>query len=103
VELALWRDIALVWLAFLCFIGLVIPLAVALFAVKGMHVVIDRTPGLLRQVQGYSRVVRTQTAAASRRTAAPLIQVHKQSTRYATLLDRLLRRPPSQSRGEPDR
>ena len=66
-ELALWRDIALVWLAFLCFIGLIIPVAVSIFAVKGMHAAVDRTPRLLRQVQGYSRALRDQTESASGR------------------------------------
>jgi hypothetical protein len=100
VALALWRDIALVWLALLCFIGLLVPLAVSLFAVKGMHAAVDRTPRLLRQVQGYSRAMRTQTGAASLRIAEPVIQAHKRSTRLATALDRLLRRPASQQRGE---
>ncbi len=97
-ELALWRDIAVVWLALLCFIGLIIPLAVALFAVKGMHTVVDRTPGLLRQAQGYSRVLRTQTDAASLRVAEPLIRVRKQTTRASTLIERVLHK--ASRRGE---
>jgi hypothetical protein len=100
VELALWRDIALVWLAFLCFLGLIVPLAVSIFAVKGMHAAVDRTPRLLRQVQGYSRALRTQVDAASYHAAAPVIQAHKQSTRISTLLNRLLRRPAPPSPGE---
>ena len=99
-ELALWRDIALVWLAFLCFIGLIVPLAVSLFAVKGMHALVDRTPRLLRQVQGYSRTLRTQTDKASYRVAEPVIQAQAVSARASTLLDRLLRRPASLWRGE---
>lgn len=92
-SLALWRDIALVWLAFLCFIGLIVPLAVAFFAVKGMHVAVDRTPRLLRQVQGYTRALRTQTGAVSYRVSEPVIQAHRRSTRILTFLDRLLQRP----------
>ena len=102
-ELALWRDIALVWLAFLCFIGLIIPVAVSILAVKGMHVVVDRTPRLMRQVQGYTRAARTQVDQASNRVAEPLIRVHKQSTRLSTVLDRVLRRPVSPWRGETKR
>jgi hypothetical protein len=98
--LALWRDIALVWLAFLCFLGLLLPLAASLFAVKGMHFVVDRTPRIMRQVQGYTRIARTQVDAASEHVAEPLIQAHKTSTRIATLLDRLLRRPVPIWRGE---
>lgn len=97
-ELALWRDIALVWLALLCFIGLLIPLAVSFFAVKGMHAAVDRTPHLLRQLQGHSRALRTQTEEASKHVAAPVTQVHRQTTRITTLLNRLLRRVPTERR-----
>jgi hypothetical protein len=79
---------------------MLLPLAASIFVVKGMHFVVDRTPRLLRQVQGYSRTARTQVDAASDYVAAPVIHAHKLSTRYATLLDRLLRRPPSPWRGE---
>ena len=105
-ELGLWRDIALVWLALLCFIGLVIPLGVALFAVKGMHVLVDRTPRFMRQLQSYSRTARTHVNTASYRVTEPVIQTHKQGSRFATMLNRILRAGPTQpspSRGEPRR
>lgn len=99
--LALWRDIAVVWLALLCFIGMVLLLVVAIFAAKGMHVAIARTPRLLRQAQGYTRALRTQVDAASYRVADPVIQVQRQSTKFSTLIDRLLRRTESPfSKGE---
>jgi hypothetical protein len=100
VELALWRDIALVWLALLCFIGLIIPLAVMLFAVKGMHVAVDRTPRLLRQLQGNTRAIRTQVDAAGQRAAEPVIQARKQQTRLATVMDRIFSREQTQRKGE---
>ncbi len=99
--LSLWRDIAIVWLALLCFIGMVLPLVVAVFAVKGMHVAVDRTPRLLRQAQGYTRAMRTQVDAASYRIADPVIQAQRHSAKLSTLLDRLLRRAESPfSKGE---
>jgi predicted PurR-regulated permease PerM len=100
VSLALWRDIALIWLALLCFIGLVIPLAVMLFAVKGMHAAVDRTPRLLRQVQGRTRALRSQVDAASYRVSDPVIQMQRRSTHMATVLERLLQRPVSPGTGE---
>jgi hypothetical protein len=98
VALALWRDIALVWLALLCFIGLIIPLAISLLAVKGMHAAVDRTPGLLRQVQGYSRGLRGQVESAGVRVAAPVIRTHKEASRMSTIAERLFKRAPE--RGE---
>ncbi len=91
-ELALWRDIAVVWLAFLCLLGLIIPLVIAVFMVKGMHAAVDRTPRLLRQVQGYSRVARVQVESASERVATPVIRAHSQATRLTRILDRLMPR-----------
>lgn len=88
-ELALWRDIAIVWLAILCFIGLIIPLAVSIFVVKGMHAAVDRTPRLLRQAQGYSRAARTQVENVSEQIATPVVKAHAQSTRVATIVDRI--------------
>jgi hypothetical protein len=95
VSLEQWRDIALIWLSFLCFIGLLIPLAISFFLVKGMHSAVDRTPRLLRQVQGYSRQMRNKVEDASHQVTGPVIQVHRQSKRYSTVMDRLLRRPAS--------
>lgn len=99
-ELALWRDIAVVWLAFLCFIGMIIPLAVSLFAVKGMHAAVDRTPRFMHQLQGYSRALRNQVSAASQRVAEPVIKTRKQSTRLSTLISRLTQNPASTARGD---
>ena len=94
-SLEVWRDISLVWLSFLCFIGLIIPLGVMIFVVKGMHAAVDRTPRMLRQVQGYSRLMRDKVDAASYQVSEPVIQLKRQSTRFATMLDRLLKRPAS--------
>lgn len=95
-DLAFWANIATVWLAILCFIGLLIPLAVAIFVVKGMHVAVDRTPRFMRQAQGYARAARTQVEVASQRVAEPVVQSHKHTSRLAVTVDRIFRRRPAQ-------
>lgn len=90
-----WTDLAVIWLSFLCFIGLLIPLAIGFFAVKGMHTAVDRTPRLLRQAQGYSRLMRNKVEDASHRVSEPVIQAHRHSRRYSIVVSRLLRRPAS--------
>jgi len=100
VDLAFWADVSAVWLSILCFIGLVVAVVASIFAVKGMHTVVDRTPKLLRQAQGYSRIARTQVDAVSNRIADPMIQAHSQSRRASTFMSRLFRRPASLRRGE---
>lgn len=87
--LEFWRNLAIVWLSLLCFIGMLIPLAAAIFAVKGMHVVVAKTPGLLRQAQAGTRRARLETDNISRSTAEQVIRVRSRIERYQTRLMRL--------------
>jgi len=98
--LEFWANVSTVWLSFLCFIGLAVAVVASIYIVKGMNVVVGRTPRYLRQAQGYSRLARTQVEAASTRITEPVIQAHSQSRRVSTFVDRLFRRPASLTRGE---
>lgn len=89
VTLDFWRNLAIVWLAFLCMIGMIIPLAASVFAVKGMHVLVDRTPALLGKARSAGRRVRAVTEEGSRRVAEPVIVAGRATTRIATLSRRL--------------
>jgi hypothetical protein len=89
VTLDFWRNLSTVWLAFLCMIGMVIPLAVSVFAVKGMHVLVDRTPALLGKARGVSRRVRSVTEEGSRRVAEPVVVAGRATTRITTIANRL--------------
>lgn len=84
-----WRDLAIVWLAFLCLIGMVIPLAVSIFAVKGMHILVDRSPTLLAKARGVSRRVRSVSEEGSRRVVEPVVAARRTTTRITTVVDRL--------------
>lgn len=88
-SLEFWRNLAVVWLALLCFVGLLLPLAAALFAVKGMHIAVDKTPGLLRQVQNGARQGRLKVDSASRAAAEQVIQARSKLARIETRLARL--------------
>jgi hypothetical protein len=68
---------------------MLIPLAAALFAVKGMHFLVDRTPRLLTKAQGYSQTMRRQTDSVSRKVAAPVVNVRRQTTKWTTIGARL--------------
>lgn len=96
-DLGFWRDLAVVWLALLCFIGLVVPLGLAFFAVKGMHVAVSRVPGWMHQAQDVSHNVRTNTERIADRVAEPIIATDRRVTRLGQLMQRLVRgRPRSQ-------
>jgi len=92
--LELWRDIAVVWLAFLCFIGMVIPLVIAFFAVKGMHVAVDRLPRWLGQAQQASRKMRTETVKIADRVAEPVIVMDRKATGWSRFLRGLMSNHP---------
>jgi hypothetical protein len=104
--LAQLRDISVVWLSLLCFIGMLIPLAVTYFAVRGMNHVLDKTPGAMRRAQGISRAARDRTLAVSNQVAEPLIRtqgavVRTQATARAILADEPKPSSSTESRHEP--
>lgn len=90
--LEFWRNLSVIWLALLCMIGMAIPLAVSVFAVKGMHILVDRTPALLGKGRQASAQMRSLAARGSDRVAAPVIAAHRTTTRVGAVLQRLARR-----------
>ena len=82
VDLGFWRDLAVIWLALFCFIGLLVPVAIAVFAVKGMHIVIDRTPRYLQMAPDVSRQTRTHVHHAADIVATPVVQGHRRWTHF---------------------
>ncbi len=87
--LSLWRDISVVWLSLFCLIGLAIPLVALYFVVRGLNSLHQKTAGVLRQGQTYSRQLRQQGDRVSRAVAEPLIRTQGKATRWRTALDRL--------------
>jgi hypothetical protein len=85
-----WRDVSVVWLSLLCLIGLVIPLAVLYFAVRGLNRAHYATIALLRRGQRYSHSARLQSEELSERISGPLIHLNRQATRLRTALQQLL-------------
>jgi hypothetical protein len=101
-SLEFWSNLATVWLAFLCFIGMLIPLAAVIFAVKGMHVAVDRTPGLFRQVQGHTHRVRVRVESTGEKTVQQVVRSRSAVTRVQARVARLLGvRQDNSARGEP--
>ncbi|HMN29809.1 MAG TPA: hypothetical protein PKE45_16780 [Caldilineaceae bacterium] len=88
-SLAFWRDISVIWLSLLCFIGLIVPLTTIYFAVRGMNRAHMATLSGLRRAQGYSRTIRQGSEELSQRIATPVIKTQRQPTRLQTTLRRL--------------
>ena len=99
-SLTFWADISVIWLSLLCFIGLMIPLAITFFAIRGMNLVLGKTPGLFQKAQSYSSLVRSHTESASERIAGPVVRAGSETAKFETTVHSLLstsgERPASQ-------
>ncbi len=72
--LEFWANISTVWLALLCFIGTMIPLAAAYFAIRGMNIALGKSRSALGSAQGYSRTMRERADSVSQKIAKPVIR-----------------------------
>lgn len=64
-EVPFWRDLAVVWLSLFCFIGLLLPMALFYFAVRGMNSLHGLTQRTLWRGQSLSGGVRRQVTSVS--------------------------------------
>lgn len=84
--LEFWANISVVWLSLLCFIGTLIPLAAAYFAVRGMHIALGKSRSVFGAAQGYSRAIRDQTDLVSRKIAKPVIKAESEVAKAEEVL-----------------
>ncbi len=87
--LEFWRDLSVVWLALFCVIGMTLPLALAAFAVKGMHQLVARAPGWLGYARRAAADARRMSEKGSRRVVAPIITANRTAARLGTVVQRL--------------
>jgi hypothetical protein len=85
-NLALWRDISIVWLSLLCFVGLLIPLAALYFGVRGINMGLARLRLAFQMGQKYSRLLRSQSEVLSQKIGEPIIRTQKQVAWLRTTL-----------------
>ncbi len=84
-----WRNLSIIWLSPLCFIGLAIPLVALYFMVRGMNWVHGKTSLLLQRAQGYSQLARQQTERIADQLGDRVVRVQGRVTRIETFLSRL--------------
>ncbi|MCE7988066.1 MAG: hypothetical protein DYG89_43430, partial [Caldilinea sp. CFX5] len=89
-EVTFWRDVAVVWLALFCFIGLLIPLALLYFTVRGVNTLHGLLYRLTRQGQGLSGQARRQVTQVSARMDEQAVRIQRQTRRVETLVRKLL-------------
>ena len=71
--LEFWSNIAVVWLALLCFATLLVPMIALYFVIRGLTFAQDQSHIWLEKAQQQTGKVRQQTDQASERVAAPLL------------------------------
>lgn len=96
-ELAFWRDLSIIWLSLLCFIGLIPPLVIFYFMVRGMHAVNQRALPLMKTAQTYSRLARDKTDDVANRVTEPVLRTQAQAAKWQRVWGSLL--PTKQGRG----
>jgi len=89
-EVTFWRDVAVVWLALFCFIGLLIPLALLYFTVRGVNALHHLLYRLTQQGQGLSAQTRRQVTQVSARVDEQAVRIQGQTRRVETLARKLL-------------
>jgi hypothetical protein len=90
--MAAWRDISLVWLAFLTLVAL-LPFGVLFFyAVKGLHRLRQLAKTYLPQAQDKARQVADVTEQAGHKVAAPLIKAKTRAAQIDGVAQAILRR-----------
>lgn len=88
-SIGFWRDLSVIWLSLFCFIGLLIPIAILYFVVRGMQALHNKVQPLFPKAQRISQVVRAQTDRLSQQVAEPVIQAHGRYARTRTWLQTL--------------
>ena len=95
-EVTFWRDLAVVWLALFCFIGLLIPLVLSYFTVRGVNALHGLLYRLAQQGQGLSGQARRQVTQASAQVDEQAVRIQGQTRRVEALVRKVL---PSSDRG----
>lgn len=89
-DVAFWRDLAVIWLSLFCLIGLVIPVVALYFIVRGVNTVHGGTRSLLFKGQTLSKQARGQVLKATTRVDEEAIRVQSQLKRTETVIRKLV-------------
>lgn len=90
-QLQFWTNISVIWLSFLCFVGAIIPLVMAFYAIRGMNVVLGKSRSILGVGQVYSGQMRRQVDSASAAIVRPVIGVNRKAAQVDAIIKNLAR------------
>jgi len=87
--MAFWRDLSILWLSLFCFVGMVIPLVILYYAVRGMNALHEKSYHLLCRLQTASSNVPRQAEQISTQISEPVVQLQKRVKRAESFLHTL--------------
>lgn len=90
-QLQFWTNISVIWLSFLCFVGAIVPLVMAFYAIRGMNVVLRRSRSYLSIGQSYSGQIRRQVENGSAVITRPVIAVNRNVARVDAAFKQFVR------------
>jgi len=86
VNLALARDIAIVFLAIQAFILMLVPLVAVYFLVRGINIAGGVLPGYMKRAQSFTSTVRLRTDQTSDQIAKPILKMRRHGARIETTI-----------------
>jgi len=89
-DVTVWRDLSVIWLSLFCLIGLVLPLVVLYFAVRGMNALHGIVQRLVQRGQGLSGQVRSQVTTVSARVDEQAVRFQGRVKRVEAIVRKLL-------------
>ena len=89
-DVTVWRDLSMVWLSLFCLIGLVLPLVVLYFAVRGMNALHGLVQRLAQRGQGLSSQVRGQVTTVSARVDDQAVRFQGRVAQVEAIVRKLL-------------
>ena len=84
--LEFWSNIAVVWLALLCFATLLVPIVALYFMIRGLTMAQDHSRILFEKAQKQTGTMRTKTDQVSERIASPLLNMQVRSARFGSFV-----------------
>ncbi|MBV7329725.1 hypothetical protein KFU94_16060 [Chloroflexi bacterium TSY] len=77
-----WRNLAVLWLAILCFIALLVPIVVLFFGVRAMNSAHGKTEKLLASLLNRTKTVHGQIDMASIQVKKPILRTQQKAAEF---------------------
>jgi len=88
--MGLWRDISMVWLALLCFVGLLPPMIILYLMVRGMGELNRKMPRLLDKIRARNHTLSEKAEQVSTQVSQPVMRIQQRVAHVESVMESLL-------------